>query len=209
MNDAQYMRKALTYGSETNPNIFGKHVGVVIVNDGIIVSYGRKEFAGDFLGESPFGNALLHAERVGIIRGTAGGEDRVRGSTLYTTLEPCHRSDEGDCTADGLLDDCSKLIADSGISRVVIGSIDRNAEVNGAGMAYLYEHGVEVRLLPGFEDKASSLHMNRWKYWMEETRRREMRYRSSDREIEIRQRRTLRNRIAELVSDEKIKEFWG
>lgn len=57
-------------------------------------------------------------------------------STLYVSLEPCNHH--------GKTGPCSHFIVDKGIKKVVIGSRDFNPIVNGKGIAYLKENGVEV-----------------------------------------------------------------
>jgi diaminohydroxyphosphoribosylaminopyrimidine deaminase/5-amino-6-(5-phosphoribosylamino)uracil reductase len=57
-------------------------------------------------------------------------------STLYVSLEPCSHF--------GKTGPCSHLIVEKGIKKVVIGSRDFNPVVNGNGIAYLKENGVEV-----------------------------------------------------------------
>jgi len=57
-------------------------------------------------------------------------------STLYVSLEPCSHH--------GKTGPCSHLIIEKGIKKVVVGSRDFNPLVNGNGIAYLKENGVEV-----------------------------------------------------------------
>lgn len=57
-------------------------------------------------------------------------------STLYVSLEPCSHF--------GKTGPCSHLIVEKGIKKVVVGSRDFNPLVNGNGIAYLKENGVEV-----------------------------------------------------------------
>lgn len=57
-------------------------------------------------------------------------------STLYVSLEPCSHF--------GKTGPCSHLIVEKGIKKVIVGSRDFNPVVNGNGIAYLKENGVEV-----------------------------------------------------------------
>lgn len=58
------------------------------------------------------------------------------GSTLFTTLEPCnHRGRTGPCT---------EAIIEAGVARVVVGVVDPDKDVSGAGIARLREAGVDV-----------------------------------------------------------------
>lgn len=60
----------------------------------------------------------------------------IAESTLYVSLEPCSHF--------GKTGPCSHLIVEKGIKKVVVGSRDFNPLVNGNGIAYLKENGVEV-----------------------------------------------------------------
>lgn len=74
-----------------------------------------------------------HAEAVAL---AAAGE-AARGATLYVTLEPCaHASARGP--------DCAGLVADSGVSRVVIGCHDPDPRTAGAGAARIRAAGIAV-----------------------------------------------------------------
>ena len=75
-----------------------------------------------------------HAERVAI---DAAGE-ASRGSTLFTTLEPCNRT--------GRTGPCCEAIIDAGVSRVVIGVLDPDPLVSGHGIEALNSAGVDVTL---------------------------------------------------------------
>lgn len=121
-DDLVYMRRAIALAERgsgwVNPNPL---VGAIVVKDGRVVGEGHHDH---------FGGA--HAE-VNAIRNA--GED-TRGSTLYVTLEPCNHH--------GKTPPCTALIAEKGIARVVIGMTDPNPLVNGAGINFLVQHGIEV-----------------------------------------------------------------
>ena len=73
-----------------------------------------------------------HAEARAL--GEAGA--RARGATLYCTLEPCsHTGRTGPCTA---------KILDAGVQRVVVGMVDPDPRVSGAGIEALRAGGVVV-----------------------------------------------------------------
>jgi diaminohydroxyphosphoribosylaminopyrimidine deaminase/5-amino-6-(5-phosphoribosylamino)uracil reductase len=63
---------------------------------------------------------------------------RLRGGTLYVTLEPC--------THEGQTGPCTSALLDAGVSRVVIGQRDPNPEASG-GAEILRAAGIEVDVL--------------------------------------------------------------
>ena len=110
-------------------------VGCVITLGGTVVGMGAT-------GPFPVGP---HAEIAALqaIRGSA------RGSTLYTTLEPCDH--------DGNTPPCSAAIVEAGVSRVVIALEDPDAKVAGGGIARLRDAGIEVDVGVGGDQAAVSL----------------------------------------------------
>jgi len=105
---------------QTSPN---PAVGAVIVRDGQVVGRGFHTYA-----------ARDHAEIVAIRE--AG--DRVRGATLYTTLEPCSHT--------GRTGPCADALIAAGIQKVVAAMEDPNPLVKGSGFAKLRAAGVEVEV---------------------------------------------------------------
>ncbi len=97
-------------------------VGAVIVNKGRIVGIGYHRRYGD-----------EHAE----VRAIREAEKSCKGATMYVTLEPHNFH--------GKQPPCTKAIIESGIKRVVIGSIDPNPKVRGNGIRELMEAGLDVR----------------------------------------------------------------
>ncbi|MGE3844797.1 MAG: bifunctional diaminohydroxyphosphoribosylaminopyrimidine deaminase/5-amino-6-(5-phosphoribosylamino)uracil reductase RibD, partial [Vicinamibacterales bacterium] len=95
---------------------------VVVAPDATVVGLGYHERAG-----------RPHAEIVAL---TMAGE-RARGSTLYSTLEPCAHT--------GRTGPCCVAIAEAGIVRVVVAGRDPNPLVAGRGLAFLRERGVDVQ----------------------------------------------------------------
>ena len=95
----------------------------------VVVSPSGKVFTGST--REP-GNA--HAEVVAL---NAAGKNAV-GATLYSTLEPCgHTGRTGPCTA---------AIIESGISRVVVGTLDPDTNVSGSGVQQLRNAGITVEV---------------------------------------------------------------
>jgi diaminohydroxyphosphoribosylaminopyrimidine deaminase/5-amino-6-(5-phosphoribosylamino)uracil reductase len=123
VNDHYFMRKAIAIAERgrgrTSPNPM---VGALVVNDdGVIVGRGRHEVAGG-----------PHAE----INALRDAGERARGATLYCTLEPCSHT--------GRTGPCAPVVAAAGIRRVVVALADPNPLVNGGGLAYLEERGIET-----------------------------------------------------------------
>ncbi len=118
----KYMEIALEEAKKglgrTSPN---PCVGAVIVKDNKIVGRGYHKKAG-----------TPHAE----IHALADAGHQVSGATLYVTLEPCSHY--------GKTPPCCEAVARAGISRVVIGMLDPNPLVNGRGVNFLEEKGIEV-----------------------------------------------------------------
>ena len=89
----------------------------------------------------------LHAEAAVL---AAAGPD-ARGTTLYTTLEPC-TTFPGKRTAS-----CAQAIIDAGVSRVVVGIQDPDERVAGQGIAALRAAGVEVEVGIGADEVRAQL----------------------------------------------------
>lgn len=120
--DAFYMYRAIELAKKgcgwTNPNPM---VGAVIEKNGHIIGEGYHEKYG-----------TLHAERSAL----AHCSENPSGATIYVTLEPCcHYGKQPPCT---------DAIIESGIKRVVAGSLDPNPLVAGKGIEILRKHGVQV-----------------------------------------------------------------
>ena len=104
----------------TSPNPM---VGALIVKNGEVVGRGYHQRAGG-----------PHAEPVALKE--AGSQ--AAGATLYTNLEPC--------THYGKTPPCVEAVADAGIATVVTAMVDPNPKINGAGVRYLRDHGIGVRV---------------------------------------------------------------
>ena len=122
MNDTKYMARAIQLAKlasgHTAPNPL---VGAVVVKDNKIIGEGFHHKAG-----------TAHAE----VHALDQAGEAAKGATLYVTLEPCAHY--------GKTPPCAKRVVESGISRVVIGSMDPNPLVAGKGIAILEDAGIEV-----------------------------------------------------------------
>ncbi len=103
---------------KTQPNPL---VGALVVKDGKILGEGYHAKYGED-----------HAETIALER---AGES-ARGSTLYVTLEPCAHV--------GNTPPCVNQMISSGVSRVVIPTLDPDERVNGRGVRMLRERGIRV-----------------------------------------------------------------
>jgi dCMP deaminase len=134
--DRAYLRLAASWAILSHCN--RKKVGAIIVKDGMIISDGYNGTPSGFdncceneLGETHW--YVLHAEANAILK-VAKSTNNCLGATLYLTLSPCK--------------DCSKLVIQSGISRVVYQHGYKDPE----GINFLKSAGVLVEQIETVED---------------------------------------------------------
>ena len=126
--DQAYMRMAVEWSKLSHCE--RKQVGALIVKDRMIISDGFNGTPTGFENpcEDKEGNTkwyVLHAEANAILK-VAASTQSCKDSTLYITLSPCK--------------ECSKLIHQSGIKRVVYA----NAYKDETGLEFLEKAGVEL-----------------------------------------------------------------
>lgn len=126
--DQAYMRMALEWAKLSYCE--RKQVGAIIVKDRMIISDGFNGTPTGFENpcEDKEGNTkwyVLHAEANAILK-VASSTQSCKDSTLYITMSPCK--------------ECSKLIHQSGIKRVVYA----NAYKDETGLEFLEKAGVEL-----------------------------------------------------------------
>jgi len=114
-----------------------KQVGAIIVKDRMIISDGYNGTPSGFENCCEDENNLtkwyvLHAEANAILK-VAGSTQSCEGATLYITLSPCK--------------ECSKLIHQSGIKRVVY----YEGYKDDSGIQFLEKAGVEIELITDLE----------------------------------------------------------
>ncbi len=129
--DSAYMRMALEWAKLSHCH--RRQVGALIVKDRMIISDGYNGTPSGF--ENPCEDDdgatkwyVLHAEANAILK-TAASTQSCQGATLYITMSPCK--------------DCSKLIYQSGIKRVVY----LEAYKDNSGLEFLERAGLKIEKL--------------------------------------------------------------
>jgi diaminohydroxyphosphoribosylaminopyrimidine deaminase/5-amino-6-(5-phosphoribosylamino)uracil reductase len=118
-------------------------VGAVVVRNGQVVGEGWHERKGG-----------PHAEVVAL---EAAGR-LARGATLYVTMEPCAHH--------GSTPPCTEAVLESGVAKVVAGSLDPNPDAGG-GLELLRESGIEVEHADSFAAREQNA---AWRTWISERR---------------------------------------
>ena len=133
--DKAYLRMAQEWGKLSHCN--RKQVGAIIVKDRMIISDGYngtptgfENYCEDDEGYTKW--YVLHAEANAILK-VASSTQSCKGATLYITLSPCK--------------ECSKLIHQSGITRVVYSRGYRDD----SGLRFLEKAGVQIELIDEVE----------------------------------------------------------
>jgi dCMP deaminase len=126
--DRAYLRMAVEWSKLSYCK--RRQVGSLIVKERMIISDGYNGTPSGFENQCEDESGLtqwyvLHAEANAILK-VAGSTHSCRGATLYLTLSPCR--------------DCSKLIHQAGIVRVVF----LEAYKDDSGLDFLRKAGVEV-----------------------------------------------------------------
>jgi dCMP deaminase len=129
--DKAYLRIAKEWGRLSHCK--RKQVGALIVKDRMIISDGYNGTPTGF--ENPCEDEegytkwyVLHAEANAILK-VASSTQSCKGATLYITLSPCK--------------ECSKLIHQAGIVRVVYGKAYRDE----SGLQLLKKAGIDLKLI--------------------------------------------------------------
>lgn len=135
--DKAYLRIATEWGLLSYCK--RKQVGAIIVKDRMIISDGYNGTPSGFENccEDEQGLTrwdVLHAEANAILK-VARSTQSCEGATLYITLSPCK--------------ECSKLIHQAGIKRVVF----NNAYRDDSGLQFLKKAGIEVEHIAVLEDE--------------------------------------------------------
>ena len=124
--DEQFMARCIQIAKNglgsTYPNPF---VGSIIVHQNKIIGEGYT---------SAYGGPHAEVNAVNSVK----NQDLLKESTLYVTLEPCSHF--------GKTPPCCDMVIQKGFKRVVIGTLDPFAKVNGQGYLRLLENGIDVTL---------------------------------------------------------------
>ena len=134
--DLAYLRIASEWGKLSYCK--RKQVGAIIVRDKMIISDGYNGTPSGFENccedeENLTKWYVLHAEANAILK-VARSTQSCEGATLYITLSPCK--------------ECSKLIHQSGIKRVVY----HNGYRDDSGIQFLKKAGIEVEHIAALEE---------------------------------------------------------
>ncbi|MGY3211775.1 bifunctional diaminohydroxyphosphoribosylaminopyrimidine deaminase/5-amino-6-(5-phosphoribosylamino)uracil reductase RibD [Mucilaginibacter sp. HD30] len=129
--DELYMRRCLDLAAlgkgVVSPNPM---VGAVIVHDGKLIGEGlHQKYGGPHAEVNAVNDALKRFEN---------GEELLRHSTIYVSLEPCAHY--------GKTPPCADLIIKHRIPKVVVGCRDPFDQVDGKGIEKLQEAGISVTL---------------------------------------------------------------
>ena len=135
--DIAYIKMALEWGKLSH--CLRKQVGALIVKDHMIISDGYNGTPSGYTtsceddrGETHW--YVLHAEANAILK-VAKSTQSAQNATLYITLSPCK--------------ECSKLIIQAGIKRVVY----YNKYKDTSGIDFLAEYGIDVCRVTSLENK--------------------------------------------------------
>ncbi|MGH3912239.1 MAG: deaminase [Pseudonocardiaceae bacterium] len=136
--DTRWMRRAIELSYQCPPAGSAYSVGAVIIDaegQEIATGYSRET------------DPKVHAEESALAK-LPIGDPRLRGATLYSTLEPCSQRASRPRA-------CTQLILDAGIPRVVIAWREPSLFVeNCVGVESLTQHGVHVIEMPELAEEA-------------------------------------------------------
>ena len=132
----ELMRTCIAAAHAHEKGIYKPYVGaLVLASDGEIIGTGTKRF---IIGTN---NLSIHAERDALTK----ARRNTFGGTLITTLEPCVALSR----KKQILIPCAELIREKGIKRVIIGIQDVCEGIDGKGIMYLRDKGIQTMLYTG------------------------------------------------------------
>ena len=128
-DDKKFMRLAIAEMKKSLPEDPRVHPRV-----GVVVTKGSRVLATAFRGETGPGE---HAEFVALERKL--GTQSIVGATVFTTLEPCTTRKHPKVP-------CAERLRERGVKRVLIGMLDPNKKISGAGQRGLSQANIETEL---------------------------------------------------------------
>ncbi|MFJ8635186.1 dihydrofolate reductase family protein [Streptomyces sp. NPDC093568] len=139
--DRHWLALACELAAQCPPSATAFSVGAVVVAaDGTELARGYSRE-----GDDP----VVHAEEAALAK-IAPGDPRLASATVYSSLEPCTRRSSRPVP-------CARLILEAGVRRVVTAWREPDTFVTGAdGSGMLAAHGVEVLVLPEYEQRAKA-----------------------------------------------------
>lgn len=134
--DRAYLKMAQSWSQLSH--CVRKQVGAIIVKDEMIISDGYNGTPAGFENSCENENGetqwyVLHAEANAILK-VAKSTNNCKGATLYLTLSPCK--------------DCSKLVLQAGIKRVVFKDSYKDTE----GIDFLKSAGIDITQIDLVDD---------------------------------------------------------
>ncbi|KAJ2559934.1 hypothetical protein EV175_000047 [Coemansia sp. RSA 1933] len=141
----ELMRLAILQAEMATPNANAFNTGIIIVNGMTPISEGRSREL----------NLDKHAAEIAIIKAKHGkSSGLLKGSTMYTTMEPCSSTMVSKVP-------CTSHIIDAGIGTVVIGVKEPDSFVNCKGVETLCAAGIHVVHLRLLQEKclATNIHL--------------------------------------------------
>ncbi|GAA0391351.1 hypothetical protein GCM10009530_48300 [Microbispora corallina] len=142
--DRQWLMTAIELARKCPPSTTAFSVGAVIVDaEGNEISRGYSRET----------DPRVHAEEAALAKLGTIDKTRLKGSTIYSTLEPCSERRSRPRT-------CTQLIIEAGIPRVVIAWREPSLFVADCqGVELLANHGIEVLEVPDLAALASAVGM--------------------------------------------------
>jgi len=139
--DRRWLEVACELAAQCPPSSTAFSVGAVIVAaDGTELARAHSREGGD---------PVVHAEEAALAK-LDPADPRLATATVYSSLEPCARRASRPAP-------CARLILDAGVRRVVTAWREPDTFVQAAdGSGLLAAHGVDVVVLPDYEDRAKA-----------------------------------------------------
>jgi diaminohydroxyphosphoribosylaminopyrimidine deaminase / 5-amino-6-(5-phosphoribosylamino)uracil reductase len=127
-SDSLYINRCVELAMKANKNTkTNPMVGAVLVYENRIIGEGYHEYYGG-----------PHAEVNAFLQVSQEDQPLIKDATLYVSLEPCNIF--------GKTPPCTQKILESGIKKVVIGTVDPNPKMDGSSIDLLKNNGIDVKI---------------------------------------------------------------